>query len=347
MFDDLNLADNVIYEHRDKPAYIPPQDELLNYEYASYCDETEQKHWMRFFRYLIDHDFYFPIGDYAILRDDAKIGYQDFAHEFIENILTFNEPDKVSESLMMHLQEAMNNTKMWMNRGHSPYELNRIEWRPQQKNEPRRIAMGNNELCFCGSGKKYKKCCRRLVESGTAHLSYADATFFFETMYGLYSFVNEELDIIPQIIVPTYPNKLSEQTLYPVSKAIWKQLELIDLYLEKAYLEPRRRALIESWRDYHRRDLFYLIEYREDDALFLGSDENKNDILFAVKGLKNSIGYATRCIPPTAFRAVLLPFEGVIVYEGYMEELLVELPQRMHDQAAKLSSNTPIKTRLD
>lgn len=61
--------------------------------------------------------------------------------------------DTEEEGIQMfdHLVKLQNNTRMWSNNGYTPIELGEIK-----RNSSK---VGRNDLCPCGSGKKYKKCC--------------------------------------------------------------------------------------------------------------------------------------------------------------------------------------------
>lgn len=66
--------------------------------------------------------------------------------------------------LVMRMMEA---TRMWRLRGHKPSDLG-IRLLPVISKEGRvtteKLQVGRNDLCPCGSGKKYKKCCLNKTE---------------------------------------------------------------------------------------------------------------------------------------------------------------------------------------
>lgn len=74
--------------------------------------------------------------------------------------------------LTYHLTELMNHSRRWMLKGHTPKEISQrrkpvIGLSSAQNPQPStnvidfksRKAIGRNDPCPCGSGKKYKKCC--------------------------------------------------------------------------------------------------------------------------------------------------------------------------------------------
>ncbi|MGM9922968.1 MAG: SEC-C metal-binding domain-containing protein [Bacillus sp. (in: firmicutes)] len=56
------------------------------------------------------------------------------------------------------LVSAMNNTRLWSLKGHTPNELS-PQPQAQAGQSVQTKKVGRNEPCPCGSGKKYKKCC--------------------------------------------------------------------------------------------------------------------------------------------------------------------------------------------
>ena len=71
------------------------------------------------------------------------------------------------DKLMAQIQELVNNTRLWILRGHTPNEAAAKRASASLPNLPARPKLtliaggktGSNDPCPCGSGKKYKKCC--------------------------------------------------------------------------------------------------------------------------------------------------------------------------------------------
>jgi len=78
--------------------------------------------------------------------------------------VTFKDRDQV-QTIVMALTNVTNAAQCWLLKGNSPNEVNSN--RQMSSKEPirnvipftPRVAVGRNDLCPCGSGKKYKKCC--------------------------------------------------------------------------------------------------------------------------------------------------------------------------------------------
>lgn len=83
------------------------------------------------------------------------------------------------QQLTARIMELYNNTRQWVLKGHTPNELFQEERKflkplpsePFKMVQPdskvidlsTRTKVGRNDPCPCGSGKKYKKCCGKLI----------------------------------------------------------------------------------------------------------------------------------------------------------------------------------------
>lgn len=88
-----------------------------------------------------DHNF--PGPDFAILTPQGR--YADYFLDFCKNVLI--QDRAFVERLKRHnvlFKQAARNQDLSKN-----------------QTTEKRPALGRNEVCFCGSGKKYKKCCNR------------------------------------------------------------------------------------------------------------------------------------------------------------------------------------------
>lgn len=156
-----------------KPFYIPEQKELLKYKDDFYFEIN--KEYKDLLKYVTKHFFDGNEEQAEILVEDIQ-GYcqQDFSLNAIFDIfndrdVSFKDEKQVNEVLKLGMDLA-NNTRLWENNGHTPNELFEKCDKPNLKPLPscanfyRQGAsnkIGRNDLCPCGSGKKYKKCCGR------------------------------------------------------------------------------------------------------------------------------------------------------------------------------------------
>ncbi len=138
---------------KTKPYFEPTKVELLNYVDEDYFEYN--KHYKKFedyIRSLVDNEE--TVSDIVY---DTHLGFVDDTdlHFTIDHIQTLGriefETEKDIAQLMDHLMKLQNNTRMWLNNGYTPLELRELI--------NKRNKVGRNDLCPCGSGIKYKKCC--------------------------------------------------------------------------------------------------------------------------------------------------------------------------------------------
>ncbi|HCW22358.1 MAG TPA: hypothetical protein DGX96_01410 [Lachnospiraceae bacterium] len=98
---------------------------------------------------------------------------------------------------------------------------------------------------------------------------------------------------------------------------------LIDDYLaSRSDVSERERKLLLSWRDHAVGGLFIIERYLKDGAIIIGGDNQ----VYLVRGLTDSIEDTMMfCGLPFAFRGTLLPFEGVVIYDGLCSVLPVSM----------------------
>lgn len=100
---------------------------------------------------------------------------------YIQATLGILSEDEISE-IASCLEELFNTTRLWVNKGHTQFELLGIEEPIEDpdnidldmneeliefslKPEPiRKVKIGRNQPCPCGSGRKYKHCCGRILQ---------------------------------------------------------------------------------------------------------------------------------------------------------------------------------------
>ena len=160
-FDEFDLE---LAKKDGKPFYIPQKSELLKYKDEFYFEKT--KEFKALFRYVLTH---FTKGNKLMaeeLCEDIQLSCQidsspsNIFQEFTRRDIVFEDDKQVSDVMDLVINLA-NNTRIWDNNGHTPqeifkqYESEHIKAIPRQSHKK----VGRNDLCPCGSGKKYKKCC--------------------------------------------------------------------------------------------------------------------------------------------------------------------------------------------
>ncbi len=335
--EDFEEADVWLYEQGDKKRYIPNKEELLKFENQYYEDATQLKFWERLYKFIKKE---WPTEPktyrfYNELKELSNFGSPiNDASELMLKLGFSFQNDKQMETFFNLLIEAHNNTKCWANKGYSPTEMRNILDSTQiKKGEPefvlqKKIKVGPNALCPCGSGKKFKKCCNLIEEAQTAQLSRSDLVLFYETWYGLMGFINEHKKLVPVKIKPVYPNLVSDELIFKVREVLWENPILIDSYIVIENLSKEKVEILKGWRDHHKKGLFFLAEYTPDHALLIGNYQNKDDIIYAVKGLSRPLSDVIRRELPVTIETVLLPFKDVIIYDTFISSMPLSYTDR-------------------
>lgn len=141
----------------DKEYKILPKEELLKYADEAYVELTE--HHVKFKNYL--KEICKSEEEATEIFEDICMGLADSDFD-AQRVLFELEKRKVEIKSRKQLDEIIklvinvsNNSRKWSNKGFTPRELslNNLNENVNKK------AVGRNEPCICGSGKKYKKCC--------------------------------------------------------------------------------------------------------------------------------------------------------------------------------------------
>ena len=146
----INTRDNI---SSDRDFCIIEKAELLEAASEEYL--IENKIGLRLKKYLENN---WEIEETQIemiiinLYDDIQ---ENEKKEVIENIISalgdISENDL--QKFLVEINSFINNTRLWRLKGYTFNELN------SKDNNTSIPKIGRNDLCICGSGKKYKKCC--------------------------------------------------------------------------------------------------------------------------------------------------------------------------------------------
>jgi hypothetical protein len=99
---------------------------------------------------------------YILRQVQAEISLGGQLQEVLNDLevsgIIFNEDEQMKRFVII-MNEIWNHTRLVLNRGHKPYEMvmKGLEDVSTQRKTGQKIYP--NDLCPCGSGKKYKKCC--------------------------------------------------------------------------------------------------------------------------------------------------------------------------------------------
>ena len=325
--DDFDFADCLRYEQGDKPRYIPEKAEFLNFENPAYESEPQKTLWSKLIDFILRA---WPNSERAVIfcLELHLFSVLGFSSERIGKLLNEHKivfkDQKQAQRFFDLFSVASNDTRSWANNGHSPNELAALAKNLRQKKDRNdvefnpKIKVGPNEPCLCGSGKKYKKCCRLVEIAGTANLSPDEIILFFETWFGLIGFVNEQKKVVDEIIEPIFPNPTDDRTVVKVRDVLWENPRLINDYLHAATLPQEKIKLLESWRDHRLKGDFLLVEYTPAFAVLMATKNRKHGKLYGVKGISHPLSTIMQRELPILIEAVLLPFKGKIIFDSFI-----------------------------
>ncbi|MDD2484572.1 MAG: SEC-C metal-binding domain-containing protein [Eubacteriales bacterium] len=353
-FDDFDQTDYLLGHQADKPRYVPEKDEFLKYADEDYADND---HWWNVRRFMWDvfgygketAEGYTEVKNYMIYGD----GIRELGPILDRHKLLFTGEKQLQEFVNL-IMLAKNNTRIWENNGYTPSELHGILRKRDKNIVPfptlQRPKVGRNDPCPCGSGKKYKKCCALFDDEKTAQLSAEEGRLFYETWYGLISFVNDRKNVIKDKIKPEYPNAVSDMRVHKVREVLWENPELIDEYISKTELPQERIDILKLWRTNYKKEMIFVLEYQPEYAVAIASDAQGEDRLYGIKGISNSVANALRRDLPAQLETVLLPFKGKIIYDSFMNTMPIGFGEgsraafrEMYDKAIKYGIITSLE----
>ncbi len=320
--DDFEQADNLLTHHAEKPRYAPDKEEFLKYENEDYEDndlwwDVRSFMWDVFGISSDSSQGFSEVKNYIIYGD----GISELGPTLDKYNLRFTSEKQLQKFIDL-LMLAKNNTRTWVNNGHTSLELHEIFSKRDETTIDfpirREEKIGRNDPCPCGSGKKYKKCCGRFENTKSAQLSSEECHEFYETWYGLMGFINEKLNVVDANIKAQYPNDVSDEIIHKVREVLWENPELIDEYISETNLDKEKVDVLKLWKTNHKKGMFILLEYKQDYAVALAPNEQGEDRLYGIKGISNSISTVLRRPLPLTIETVILPFKGKIIYDSFM-----------------------------
>ena len=330
--EDFEYADAWLLKQGEKPRFIPEKDEFLKFANPYYESKTQASFWDKLHEFAVKewpdnnqrYRFYIELKEISAFNAGVfEVG------ELLEKYGLSFSSEKLAQVFFELFTDAFNNMRLWSNKGHNPNEMHKFLEDHFPQNDPSQILLserkmiGRNDPCPCGSDKKYKRCCLLIEESKTAQLSRSECKLFYETWYGLMSFVNDRKRVIYEEVKPVYPNPVSDEQIYKVREVLWENPELIDDYLDAVSLSDKKIALLEAWRDHHKKDMFLLVDYKPEYAVAIGTNEQKENTLYGIKGISRSLSDAMQQKLPTQIETVLLPFEDKIIYDSFTSSMSI------------------------
>lgn len=151
----------LLEEATGKPYYVPAKEELLRYMDDEYIESTPAQVQLS---KMLKRDFGAEIDIEEEVWDLAaslQVSGGDFT-PILTNFLERLELTTVkAQQYIAIIINMANTTRLWENCGHTPNELSAYGRKSESPVDKVMVTVktGRNDLCPCGSGKKYKKCC--------------------------------------------------------------------------------------------------------------------------------------------------------------------------------------------
>jgi hypothetical protein len=148
-------------------------------------------------------------------------------------------------------------------------------------------------------------------------LSQQDATLFYTLMWSLQFFVNQRVNIAPELETLEEYKTCAADVKLQVREALCENIDLIDAFIQAnpEGFSADMLAIIASWKHLVAGN-FYIERYLKKYTVFISSDNN----VYAVLGLYDAFeDLFPRSRLPMYVKAVLLPFKDTIIYDGLLQ----------------------------
>lgn len=176
----------------------------------------------------------------------------------------------------------------------------------------------------------------------------AEAERFYRLYHSLLAFANCELGIAPDLEAAADIRASPVNVVAHIRDGLYEHHDLIPAFVRhrSAELGGADAALVSSWADF-RAGTFLVYRYLKKHAIFLEPDEC---LAFGVLALHDPLEHVLGSRLPVMVRAVLLPFEGRIVYDGLLASYAVTfgggLRSRLADEYAIARADPGVITSL-
>ena len=319
-YSDLNWVEDLLRQQGEKPRFIPKtKEEFLLYEDPEYEDND---YWFNLHVFLLE-TFGLDKYNYEVFLDLKNlVMHDDYLKQLFDFLdyykLSFKDENEINHFLAL-LTDAKNNTRIWENKGHTPIELRKkymAETDPDEITYTKDIPL--EDICYCGSTRKYKNCCYIIEKNKKAQLSESERKLFYKIWYRLLDYVNKVLGLNIPIILEENGGGEDDRNKFLIRQELWKSPELIDSFLmSDVEFSEEEISLLKSWKKGYRSGFFVAVAYNEEYTVFAEPNDKKLKF-YAVKGVSRSVGDALRRRLPAMLETVLLPFKDKIVYDTYL-----------------------------
>lgn len=144
-----------------------------------------------------------------------------------------------------------------------------------------------------------------------------DADLFFKLMWAVQFYVNRRQQIIPGVKSVEAYRKIPAEEKMKAREVLYQHPKWLDEFAAEnpEGLSPDELQIVRGWKHHVSGD-FYIVRFLKRHTIFVSVKESK---VYAVLGLYDSLEDVLGGWPPPVYvQTVLLPFKGVIVYDGLL-----------------------------
>lgn len=148
-------------------------------------------------------------------------------------------------------------------------------------------------------------------------LSPQDTARFYRIWWPLLRYVNAQRQVVPDLLTEPEETPMSAEQAHQIRNVLWESDGLREAFTAEnpAGLPAADLAIVTSWR--HRvMGQFFIFRYLKQYTVFLTEGEPPQ--AYGVLGLASPIQEVVLRPVPALVKAVLLPFEGKIIYDGLL-----------------------------
>jgi hypothetical protein len=149
-----------------------------------------------------------------------------------------------------------------------------------------------------------------------------DADLFFKLHRSLMCFVNERLQIVPDVGTPEQFSALPPETRLKVRNALLAEMDLIQLFVDANPfdLTDDELEIARSWR-HQVFGKFFIFRYLKNYTVFLRVEEPP--VAYAVLALTQPFEELVGLDLPAWIETVLMPFKGKIIYDSLLSSFSI------------------------
>jgi hypothetical protein len=152
-------------------------------------------------------------------------------------------------------------------------------------------------------------------------LAQSEIELFFRLMHALAWGVNEKYHIVPTFEIPVYGEIIDREPIITVRAEMWDNPSMIDeCFRDNVFgdLTEKEREILADWRERYIKGRFIILKHLAKYSVFLPfNDSESPEKLYGVCGISDSVKETVPFTLPVMAEAILLPFNGKIIYDGF------------------------------